>query len=427
MSKYEITPAICKAYLDNPGVSPFSGRKISPTGSLARKLERYCKNEFTKEDCAKWHSNPSRNPKTGHKISTTSKTGLYQQLLEICGSLKNNTDRDKLIVAMKKAINPLMVKGDFAKTRIKMKSIITSYIEGIKPCLHQGENNKQYLVGKDKKPLVYLTQRIGSDSNAGEAYLNMGKGFARLLKFACKVVDRDSESEREVVILLKMSKLVEEGKTPNMPITYKAMKCFESGGPFYGPREYYVIINELAECDLQTLYRTRLNIATHESIVMQIIFATYFFHQQGYRHRDLHLGNFLVHSINPGGYWRYKVGDDVIYVPNTGYQLVMWDFGSAKKYSEDRYKKDYWLPLSLIKEMATMYTQKYQMISPPDSFIECLTPLVQHFKVFSIDSEQKILSAFVSKIASKEFAFKHISINPPTPPGHLLNVKAYTL
>jgi hypothetical protein len=105
----------------------------------------------------------------------------------------------------------------------------------------------------------------------------------------------------------------------------------------------------------------------------------------------------------------------------------MWDFGSAWKYSEDLYQKDYWHPLSLIKDMATIYAQKYQMIPPPDSFIECLTPLVQHFKVFTIDPEKKTMSAFVSKIASKEFAFKHISINPSTPPGHLLNVKAYTM
>jgi predicted unusual protein kinase regulating ubiquinone biosynthesis (AarF/ABC1/UbiB family) len=39
----------------------------------------------------------------------------------------------------------------------------------------------------------------------------------------------------------------------------------------------------------------------------------------GFYHNDLHLGNFLIHKVKPGGFWHYKISDIDIYVKNMGY------------------------------------------------------------------------------------------------------------
>ena len=70
----------------------------------------------------------------------------------------------------------------------------------------------------------------------------------------------------------------------------------------------------------------------YESVIFQIFIALHTFHiQTDHVHNDAHLGNFLYHKITKGGYWHYKYNDTDIYVPNTGYLVVIWDPGLAHK------------------------------------------------------------------------------------------------
>ena len=48
------------------------------------------------------------------------------------------------------------------------------------------------------------------------------------------------------------------------------------------------------------------------------------------RHNDLHANNILVHNIKPGGLWEYIINDQSYYCPNTGFLMVIWDFGYAE-------------------------------------------------------------------------------------------------
>ena len=157
----------------------------------------------------------------------------------------------------------------------------------------------------------------------------------------------------ESVIMKKLSNVVENDKFPNFSIMYASLKCKCNGicdkrvnnklfgletsilGSRNGPLEKYtVLISELAKCDLsKLLHDTTLKISQSEfeSLIMQLFFATFKFHTLNYEHCDLHLGNILIHEIEKGGFWHYKINKLDVYVPNLGLFLVLWDFGACKE------------------------------------------------------------------------------------------------
>lgn len=418
---------------------------------------------FTPEECAKWRGNPSVNPRTGRKLSKTAKNGIYHKLVKDCtditspkenkpnetkanmtknkeakkdknketkaNNINANAGRRQLIRAMKKTVNPLLDKSNFTKSRIQLKSVVSRYLKDIKPCIVTHEKDTHsYLVGIDNRPLVYLSNRIGTDSKVGVAYLNKGAGFARLLKFACKVMQTTNSNLNEVRVLKELSASVEAGETPNMPMTYMDSRC--TNGVFSKYKDYLVTFSELADSDLETLYTKDMPTEVHESLVMQMILAINFFHGKGYLHNDLHLGNFLVHRIQPGGYWRYKVGTSTVYVPNTGYLLVMWDFGTATKYSEKKQIADYIRPVDIIIRMREMFARnkKKKMKLPPAAFIEStLRPLLQQLFMNNATPESTAMESLLTMIANGQISMRDVHVNPQVPPGYLLNVKAYTL
>ena len=66
-----------------------------------------------------------------------------------------------------------------------------------------------------------------------------------------------------------------------------------------------------------------------KNAMMQMLIAIYSFHCFGYLHNDTHWGNFLYHRIKPGGYIKYIINGQEIYLENIGYLWVIWDFSFA--------------------------------------------------------------------------------------------------
>lgn len=61
----------------------------------------------------------------------------------------------------------------------------------------------------------------------------------------------------------------------------------------------------------------------------------------GLTHNDLHVGNVLVHRVQPGGCWEYFIMGQRYLCPNLGVLVVLWDFGFATVPGLVRLKPEY--------------------------------------------------------------------------------------
>jgi thiamine kinase-like enzyme len=398
---------------------------------------------------------PAKNPLTNKKINPQAKTGVYQQLLKSCKKLENtntNTNtktsdnRTKLINAIKKSIEPLLENKNTGKARIKFFIIMQKYLQDIEPCLHIINKKLALFKRSDPtNPVVFFEKRIGSDSKFGVVYMNMGKGLARFLKFSSKLLSESQlDHHIEVAIYEKMTYYVANDLFPNMPLTYKHLLCKNIPDckdpicPEQLKKKYFVVINELADCDIQTWFKTKHKDEEYISVLVQMIFAIYAFHGLGVLHNDLHLGNFLIHKVKPGGYWRYQFEDTEIYIPNTGYLLVIWDAGNVTSYgdpyNEKTWKNDYNKPMHLIMSLGTGQYQLYeklQLKALPESVLDEF--IVQPLKYLNNENaERNFMRKFISNIA--DISNSPIQIitdedidNGIIPRGYLLNVKPYFL
>lgn len=399
---------------------------------------------LTKEHCAEWHKDPTRHPITKRKLNVTTKNGVFAQLKQLCGSpvpinpspsksktpINLDAQRTKLINTMKRTLAPILHKGDTINARKRFAAIVNNYLGTLEPCIEQ-YNNKLVLVNKDRIPVVTFDKRIGSDSVYGVAYMNMGMGYAKLLKFSCKLMSSAVRAHKEEIkILQQMSNLVFKESCPNMPITYQSLECTKActlkDCPNVAKQQYFVVVNELADYDVQTWLKQSHTSAAYQSVVMQMIFAVYAFHNIGYMHNDCHLGNFLVHKITPGGYWRYKVANKNVYVPNEGWQVVLWDPGLASPYDVYNFEDDYLRFINLLIDMQdhSLY-QKMKLKSLPNQFVNrSLVPITD---VLSSDytNEEEAINDILDHINDKHAKFPAIVIDK-APPDFLLNVKPYT-
>lgn len=451
----------CDRWREEPQKNPLTGRKISADGPTYKKIERHCApapskaeapapdRPISKEDCSAWKKDPTRHPITGRKLRMGAKTGIYSQLVKLCSAsykrastgkptapvVKGDLEKDrlKLLEAMKKAVAPVLNKGDTTRARVQFAKIMRNYLGELKPCLEL-KDKKLWLYTKKKEPVVYFDKRIGSESVYGVAYMNMGLGFAKLLRFSCKLMSSTVRGHKqEIEILEKMSNMAEAGESPNMPITYLSLRCTKKCTVNECPANtkssgYYVVINELANSDIQNWFRRSYSPEVYESVLMQMVFAIYTFHNMGYIHNDCHLGNFLIHEITPGGCWRYKVDNTNVYVPNKGYLLVMWDPGLAKpKFASDDQRVDYSRPMNLIMNMLDY--KKYRDLKmkplPHATLTYGLVPIFNTI-MFEDAPEKKMVLKILDRIRSNVIKFPSIVVDGH-PPGHLLNVSPYLM
>ena len=487
----------CEKWKKNPGINPRNNRKlktdakkgvysnlVKDCGLLLKDMDANVDDTkpkvtnkeskdtnavFTKEECKTWKKNPGINPRNNRKLKTDAKKGIYNQLVAICDILlkednddkhdkekeKNkpeqkspNTqdnleaDRLRLIRAVRKAIKPILHKIDTTEMRIKYSEIINNYIKSLQPCLQQVEingNQKLVLTDAASQPIVTFDKRIGSESVYGVAYLNTGKKFAKLLKFSCKVMQVTAANTREVAILKNMTKMVQNGISPNMPMTYKVLKCnLNCDMPLcpdmtkYSTTGYYVVINELANYDIQNWFKEVHTNEQYTSVIMQILFAIQAFHNMNHTHNDTHLGNFLVHKIKPGGYWHYKMKETDIYIPNCGYLLVLWDPGLARKFTKITEKvlneqiKDFYKPIFLINSINIKDHYGYikRGLKPIPQLIQNITAHLAKL-TYNLRYTPEFYDTFNDMFKNNELNLPGVVVNAA--PKEIINSKPYIL
>lgn len=208
---------------------------------------------------------------------------------------------------------------------------------------------------------IFVHKRIGSSSVNGEAYL--AKIFACENRncepddLAVKLIPikgdelryiRDHRTNRkayttglwaELLVMEICTILIHQEKIPNLPMAFSYMLCnncqYENPALSLSiPRgtPCLILLNELADGgDIATWMKTSHDALEWSTAYFQI-FASLYFLQKFFNltHHDLHWGNVLVHKVTETGYSAYDIDGKTYYVPNAGYEFVLWDFGYCR-------------------------------------------------------------------------------------------------
>lgn len=111
--------------------------------------------------------------------------------------------------------------------------------------------------------------------------------------------------------ILSNKRLIEKHNSNKIPCMYLITE--KANGDF----ESYIVQKQTSKLKLYSGY-------------LQIYIALYIIKKYyGIEHNDLHIGNVLYFNVQPGGYWKYKIKNKDIYVPNYGQLFILWDFGYA--------------------------------------------------------------------------------------------------
>jgi len=150
--------------------------------------------------------------------------------------------------------------------------------------------------------------------------------------FSSKAIETTTN---ELAAMESVSKDAERGM-PNFPILYHVMAC--NSKPCPKPlcktphRQYAIMLSELADTTFENMVDHHAPTQEDvESMTAQVVLSLVAFHKRHhFVHNDAHLANLLVHRVAPGGYWVYTTKKHTIYVRNTGYIVVLWDYGHSQ-------------------------------------------------------------------------------------------------
>jgi len=154
----------------------------------------------------------------------------------------------------------------------------------------------------------------------------------------------------ELRVLARCTRCVELKVTPNLPINYRNHVGPTRVTGRYGvkdprdlPAHSYYSINEYANGP--NLENWQMKDGAHSpeewmSCFFQILAGAAVFNSfhVGMCHNDLHWGNVIMQRVRPGGCWHYRFRTHNgkrwhdYYVPNTGQQWRLWDFGFSTPY-----------------------------------------------------------------------------------------------
>lgn len=153
------------------------------------------------------------------------------------------------------------------------------------------------------------------------------------------VLSKSVQETHEYFFLKKVSKLVEDGICPNLPLLLGDYTCGNCDKYLKRPKgvkhknhKCLVFLSELAHSDLQDAQGT---LPTHvwENCLFQIGAALHAIHHHLWlTHMDCRRANILVYKVPKGGYWKYTILGQDYYLPNLGYLFVLADFGLAESY-----------------------------------------------------------------------------------------------
>lgn len=315
-----------------------------------------------REKAMQLFASPSKTPLETRAKQITKNAERQKTILKFIGLLSVAGPQRQVL------LNPSLHITQMARTedwdRIPYKNMIQSElrrIKGAKACvagLHVDSSNNLLRV-------IMLRGKLGGDSEFGSNFIaSVVHVFAKppeavVYNLAFKQMPMSTNANREefrrkaVMAELKItqecSRLVEDGVCPNLPLLYGSWEC--NSCTYWNPklnkpgvpRSCLMMANELSTGgDLRTWMLTRHSQEAWNSCIFQILAGLVAYHNiLGYMHDDLHHGNVLYDVINPGGHWHYRFmtgrrAHTDLWIPNTGQQWKLWDFGLSRKMREPR-------------------------------------------------------------------------------------------
>ena len=386
--------------------------------------------QITKEQCNALIKMSDKKPVNNKKELD----GLYKKLIKECSKLYANKETIKK--AVMESVKLTLGKADTIEKRVHNLKVMRKYLSMISPCIVSSDLTPAVLalVKKEKsgfRDKIYFTRQIGTESAYGVAYLNTGVDDGSRLVFSAKITTDNNKNEME--LLKKMSSAVQNNVTPNFPVIYKILHCtqvkekihqsyidIKSIDDIIKNTKYYVILNELASGDLfHFLEKHKHSSIEYESIIIQTFVAMRTFHiYTNHVHNDCHFGNFLYHKIEKGGYWHYRYNKTDIYVPNTGYLLVVWDPGLARKIQANTENMPYSDYLHIYNNFKNIIGE--QRIDLSQEFFYQITLLIKYI----IDNLNDVNA--IMKFLEKKPKFKNILFEPPLN-SRIINANPYYL
>jgi len=219
-----------------------------------------------------------------------------------------------------KKISNLLKKFNKSNCLVSAKNKISKY---------SYDNKRSFYVGDTK---IFLKKRIGSNSRYGTIFLSTYDNN----KFAIKLSPFSHYNLREIILIEKFSKLVENDINPHFLLNYKLFICnnnleLNNLPSIIQKNNYYITVNELVNGNFKNFLNFTNSVLLLNAL-QQILISILSFHHfsDGLFHNDCHYKNFLYLKINPGGYFYYKIYDKDIYIKNLGYIWFIWDYGLVK-------------------------------------------------------------------------------------------------
>ena len=302
-------------------------------------------------------------------------------------------------------LNPspsLQTLGAYTKFRVDSYNTMRQRFANMDSCLkYKGEN--LVLPSPTSGQDIIFKERIGSESVYGVVYKVRATVINKEYDFVAKIMAITEDNKREIEILQKTSEFL--GTDPpliNFPSMYAASRCEnntirrrnDATVHIQGKKPYYTLYTDLANAgDLQMFLKTRkLSVEECKSILRQIIYTIYMFHTKiKYTHADMHLGNFLVHKIQPGGSFKYVMPGGDVKVLNCGYVIIIWDFGLTQHHGNYCYIHDYIRVITLLSTIGTRPGYMDRGLIPfPEKVNNVLTKIINYNHTF-MDTELEFL------------------------------------
>lgn len=136
----------------------------------------------------------------------------------------------------------------------------------------------------------------------------------------------------EVEILKLLNVMLYAGASPHIPYYMGDFICKDIIKKY----RYRYIMSEMADGNLSNYIDSEKKTGVDRELIWKVFFfqilstlATIQLIYPNFRHNDLHPMNILYFKRRPGGYYKYHVGGVEYFVPNTGFQLAIWDFDFA--------------------------------------------------------------------------------------------------
>ena len=188
----------------------------------------------------------------------------------------------------------------------------------------RGEN-KLYTVLQKQKPLG--SGQWGSVYSGKFSNPNIPNVAVKFTSVERKSVtlryNEDVDEWEDVFFTRDISKLVENGICPNLPILIADFLHNDKKHPGI------ITIFEEADGSLEKIKFSQHLTSDIQwySMLFQIMAGLHTLHSHlWFHHRDIKIQNILYHKVKPGGYWRYKILGKEYDIPNVGFLIIITDF-----------------------------------------------------------------------------------------------------